>query len=153
MWRVPISEDASFCIALSIRDNFASIIGTYLVTVLHIAHPCTGWSTGQDSTPEMERNMPAWLGCSLLSFHFRSIILWIHTVRRTLYNPFPSMYSVSGSLCHIGLVAVFLHRGAVTREPTLGASCYEISAKQTAKQSLLHWAGGPKPVFMWLREE
>ena len=44
---------------------------------------------------------------------------------------------------------VYVHRGAATREPTLCASCYEISAKQ----SLLHCAGGPKPVFMWPREE
>ena len=51
------------------------------------------------------------------------------------------------------LADVFLdipvHRGAATREPTLRASCFEFSFKQ----SLLHWAGGPKLVFNWLKEE
>ena len=51
-------------------------------------------------------------------------------------------YGQSGLLIHI-------HRVAATREPTLRAFCFENSAKQ----SLLHWAGGPKPVFNWMKEE
>ena len=42
-----------------------------------------------------------------------------------------------------------LHSGKVTREPTLRAFCFENSAKQ----SLLHWAGGSKPVSKGLKEE
>ena len=36
-----------------------------------------------------------------------------------------------------------------SRAPTLCAFCF----KNSVKQSLLHWAGGPKPVLMPLREE
>ena len=45
--------------------------------------------------------------------------------------------------CHL------VHSGEVTREPTLRAFCFENSAKQ----SLLNWAGGSKPVSKWLKEE
>ena len=42
-----------------------------------------------------------------------------------------------------------VHRDPESRTPMLRAFCFENSVKQ----SLLHWAGGPKPVLMWLREE
>ena len=46
-------------------------------------------------------------------------------------------------------MTIHVHRGPVTREPMLRAFCFECSVKQ----SLLHWAGGPKLVLNWLKEE
>ena len=42
-----------------------------------------------------------------------------------------------------------IHRVASTRAPTLRAFCFEYSVKE----SLLHWAGGPKLVLNRLKEE
>ena len=51
------------------------------------------------------------------------------------------------SLMELGLLT--LHSVPATREVTLRTFCFE----NPAKQILLHRAGGPKPVLMWMMEE